>query len=42
MNGGSSHIYHTLSDTVVLLFVTDTTMSVIYYLYLCVTLEFLM
>ena len=37
MNGGSSHIYHILSDTVVLLFVIDTSMSVIQYLYLCVT-----
>jgi len=37
MNGGGSHIYHTFSDTVVLLFVIDTTMSVIQYLYLCVT-----
>lgn len=42
MKGGSSHIYHTFSDTVVLLFVIDTTMSVIQYLYLCVTPGFLM
>lgn len=42
MNGGSSHIYHTLSDAVVLLFVIETTMSVIQYLYLFVTPEFLM
>ena len=29
MNGGSSHINHTFLDTVVLLFVIDTTVSVI-------------
>jgi len=42
MNDGSSHVYHTLSDTVVLLFAIDTTMSVIQYLYLCVTPGWLM